>query len=146
VAEKVRIDVEEEGVKALQELLEVAVELKKSGVLGWLKTLAENSEKIIELAASDYPLFRLLALLQAAAGGAARLEPGEFAEARRNTEETIHCLFSGLRRADPAKAPKVGMLGLTSALRDPAVQKGLGLLLEIARGLGECAEAKSKKS
>jgi len=145
VGGEVRVNLDAEAVEALQELLEIAVELKKSGILGWLKTIAENGEKLIELAASDYHTFRLLGLLQAASDGVSKLEPAEFAEARRNTEKTVHCLMNGLRRADPAKAPKVGLLGLMGALRDPSIQRGLGLLLELARGLGECAGQQTKK-
>ena len=137
----------DEAIQALQELMEVAVELKKSGMLGWLKTLAESGEKLVELAASDYKIMRMLALLEALQGGVGRLEPGDFAEARRNTEKVTACLFNGLKRADPAKAPKVGgIFGLLGVLRDPAVQRGLGLLIELARGLGECVEAEQKKS
>lgn len=32
--------------EALAELVEVAVMLKKSGILGWLKAIAENGDKL----------------------------------------------------------------------------------------------------
>lgn len=131
--------VEEEAVEALRELLEIAVEMKRSGVLGMLRRIAEAGEKVEMLIASDEPILRLIGLTQALLGGAARLEPGDYARARRNAEEAVECLLHGLSRAGPAGAPSPGLLGLLGALRDPAVRKGLGLLLEIARGLGECA-------
>ena len=144
MAERSIPQVDEDAVAALEELLEVAVELKKSGVLGWLRALAEMGEKLQELVVSEEPLFRLLGLLQALQGGVSRLEPGEYAQARRNAEETVQCLFKGLTRASPAEAPKPGLLGLMGALRDERVRKGLGLLLSLAAGLGECAIEKER--
>ncbi len=71
--------------------------------------------------------------------------PSEFARARRNLEATSECLFAGLSKADPAKAPKPGTFGLLRALGDERVRKGLGILIELARGLGECALEKERK-
>ncbi|MEB3851991.1 MAG: DUF1641 domain-containing protein, partial [Desulfurococcales archaeon] len=122
-----------------------AVELKRSGVLGLLKTIAGAGESLTALALSDAQVFRALALLQALTGGLARLEPGDFAEARMNAEDSVECLLRGLQEADPAKTPRVGVAGLLSALRDPKVQRGLGFLVQLARGLGGCLESKASR-
>ncbi len=140
---KVAIEVPEEGAQALLELLEVAVELRRSGVLGILREYAVGGEKTLSLALQDKGLFRLLALIQALLGGASRLAPSEYAQARMHAEEAIECVFSGLRDADPAEAPRVGLLGLMRALSDPRVQRGLGFLISLAQGVGGCLEAKA---
>jgi len=133
------VDLDDEAIQAVTELVKAAVELKKSGILGWMQALAEAGEKLQELAMSDRELFRLIALGYALQAGVARLEPGDFAQARRNLEETTACLFNGIAHAKLAEAPKPGLLGLLKALGDERVRKGLGVLLELARGLGECA-------
>ena len=131
--------------EALAELVEVAVMLKKSGILGWLKAIAENGDKLIELVTSDYTLFRQLALLQALGGGLGKLDVGEFVDARMNAEKTIYCAFKGLSQTDPAKAPRVGMLGALRMLGDKDVQKGLGLLLALAKNMGSCLNEMEKR-
>jgi uncharacterized protein YjgD (DUF1641 family) len=138
LAGKARLEIGEVEAEALAELVEVAVMLKKSGILGWLKALAENGDKLIELFTSDYPLFRQLGMLQAVGGGIARLEVGEYVDARMNAEKAFYCAFKGLSKADPAGAPRVGLLGMLRWLSDKDVQKGLGFLLMLAKGLGAC--------
>ncbi len=141
--------VTEAEAEALAELIEVAVMLKKSGLLGWLKAIAESGDKLVELFTSDYTLFRQLALLQALAGGLGKLDVGEFVDARMNTEKAMYCTFKGLSQTDPAKAPRVGMFGAMRMLGDRDVQKGLGFLLMLAKNLGACLnsmeEAEKKK-
>ena len=143
--ERVTLEATREEVEALRELLEIAVELKKTGILGLLKTIVGSGEALVSLALSDTPVFRGLALLQAAGEGIARLEPDEFAEARMNAEDGVECLVRGLKEASPENAGRVGLLGLLGALRDPRIQRGLGYLLALARGIGGCLEAKSSK-
>ena len=138
MAGKGRLELGEAEAEALSELVEVALLLKKSGILGWLKAIAENGDKLLELLASDYPLFRQLALLQAFSGGIARLDVSEFVDARINAEEASYCLFKAVSATQPSKAPRVGLLSALKWLSDKDVQKGLGFLLMLAKNMGSC--------
>ena len=136
----------EAEVAALQELAEIALLMKKSGLLGWLRTIAESGDKLVELAAAEYGLLRLLGLFQAVNAGIQGLEPGEFADARINAEKATKCLFAALSKSEPEKAPRVGLMGALRMMGDPDVQKGLGFLMMLAKNLGGCMRAGEEKA
>jgi len=124
--------------EALKELLEVAVELKKTGVLGMLKEFLADSEGFMTSIQNDPSIFRLVSLVGAIVEAARKLDGAQIAGLKKNTENTVYCLFNSLSSTEPEKAEKVGMLGLMGALRDPDVQKGLGFIIALAKNLGGC--------
>ncbi len=50
------------------------------------------------------------------------------------------CGSRALRQVAEEGAPRVGLLGLLKALRDPEVQKALGIALVLLRSMGSCME------
>jgi len=125
-------------VEALRELVELAVELKKSGILGMLKSAVSDSEEAFHALTSDPSLFRLAALAGALLEAGRRIDGSQVAGIKRTVETASYCLLDSLANTDPAKAEPKGMMGAVSALRDPDVQKGLGFLLALAKNLGAC--------
>lgn len=135
--------------EALRELAEIAVMLKKSGLLGWIRAFIENGDKLVEAFTSEYGLFRALGMIEAVNAGICSLDTGEFIDARMNTEKAMKCLFKALSEADPSKTPRTGLIGLAAMMRDRDVQKGLGYLLFLAKAVGACMgeyESKAKQS
>lgn len=124
--------------EALKELLEVAVELKKSGVLGMLKEFLTDFDGFMTSIENDPSLFRLVGLLGAVVEAARKLDGAQVAGLKKNTEDAVYCLFNSLSTTEPGKAKKVGLFGLMGALRDPDVQKGLGFIIALAKNLGGC--------
>ncbi|MCE4609565.1 MAG: DUF1641 domain-containing protein [Desulfurococcales archaeon] len=142
--EKIRVDETGLEVAALKELMEVAVLLKKSGILGMLKNFLSDSEALMEAFQNDTSMTRLVALLGGVMEAARRVDGAQMASMKENTEETVHCAFQGLATTDPVKANKMGMFGLLGALRDPDVQKGLGFVMMLLKNIGACLNAKEK--
>ena len=142
--EKIRVDETGLEVAALKELMEVAVLLKKSGILGMLNNFLSDSEALMEAFQNDTSMTRLVALLGGVMEAARRVDGAQMASMKENTEETVHCAFQGLATTDPVKANKMGMFGLLGALRDPDVQKGLGFVMMLLKNIGTCLNAKEK--
>ena len=140
--EKVAFD--EVEVQALKDLIEVAVELKKTGLLGMMKEFLADTEDLMASVANDTSNFRLIALLGALMEAARRLDGAQIASIKKTTEDASYCLLNSLAEVDPAKAEPKGMMGMMSALRDPDVQKGLGFLIALAKSLGGCLNRLSK--
>jgi len=126
------------GVEALKELAELAVALKKSGLLGMAKQFLDKSEDMLDLMQNDTGLLRLVAVAAAILEAARRVDPGRVYAIQTNTEKAFTCLLEGLGSADPAKSKPRGLTGLMGALRDPDVQKGLGFIIDLAKALGGC--------
>jgi len=81
------------------------------------------------------PLISLLSIMDAAdlnALGAA-------------TQGGVTCTSKALRQVAENGAPKVGLWGLISAMRDPEVQKAMGLMLTILKAMGSCMEENLKQ-
>jgi len=57
----------------------------------------------------------------------------------------VICTSKALRQVAENGAPKVGLWGLLSALRDPEVQKAMGLMLTILKAMGSCMEENLKQ-
>jgi len=141
--EKMAFD--EVEVQALKDLIEVAVELKKTGLLGMLKDFLSDTEDFMSSFANDRSTFRLVALLGALLEAARRLDGAQIASIKKTTEDASYCLLNSLAEVDPAKAEPKGMMGAMSALRDPDVQKGLGFLLALAKSVGGCLNKLEEK-
>jgi len=56
----------------------------------------------------------------------------------------VVCASKALRQIAENGAPKVGLFGLLNSLRDPEVQKGLGIILTMLRFMGTCMEENLK--
>jgi uncharacterized protein YjgD (DUF1641 family) len=57
----------------------------------------------------------------------------------------VTCTSKALRQIAENGAPKVGLFGLLSAMRDPEVQKAMGLMLTILKSMGSCMEENLKQ-
>ncbi len=127
-------------VEALEELVEIAVLLKDTGLLDFLRIVAEKAHEILQLVSNDKGVARAAGLLYAVQAGLERPGPDEFREARLLLEEATACTLEAAAKTRREDLKPIGTLGLLSALRDRRVQVGLSLLLSLARGLGECLE------
>ncbi len=131
----------EEEIKALKELAEIAVNLKRAGLLDFLRFLSEKAEDATVLLSYSPGIFRLLALADGALEAVEKVEPDEVIAAKELLTKTAKCTLKALAKADQEKPRKVGLTGLLSALRDPDIQVGLGLLLALAKHLGSCVRS-----
>jgi len=52
----------------------------------------------------------------------------------------VTCTSKALRQIAKNGAPKVGLFGLLSVMRDPEVQKAMGLMLTLLKAMGSCME------
>jgi len=57
----------------------------------------------------------------------------------------VTCTSKALRQVAENGAPKVGLWGLISAMRDPEVQKAMGLLVTLLKAMGSCMEENLKQ-
>ncbi len=57
----------------------------------------------------------------------------------------VVCISKALRQIAENGAPKVGFLGLLNAMRDPEVQKAMGLMLTILKSMGSYMEENLKQ-
>ena len=81
------------------------------------------------------PLISMLAIMDAAdinAMGAAM-------------QGSVTCTSKALREIAENGAPKMGLWGLLSAMRDPEVQKALGIMITLLRHMGTCLEENLKQ-
>ena len=138
--EKLRLD--EESLKALETLVEIAVKLKETGMLDMLRVLAEKSGEIFAYIGNDVALHRLAAVGEAALHAAEKLSPDDVISMRLNVEQTSECLFRALASMRLEQVKPVSTLGALSVLRDRDVQVGLGFLVALAKQLGSCLRSK----
>jgi len=115
------------GGRGLDDILDVMARLASSGLL--------DSESIQGLA-------RLALIIEAAGRGASRLESSEAVAAADRISTIVECLLKAASKLDPERVEPVGLLGLMRSLGDPDFQRGLGLLVELVRGLGRCCADK----
>lgn len=76
------------------------------------------------------PLISMLAIMDAAdinAMGAA-------------VQGGVTCVSKALRQVAENGAPKLSLWGVLSAMRDPEIQKAMGLLFTVLRSMGSCME------
>ena len=133
-----RIEAGELEVQALKDLLEVAVKLKETGILGMLKEFLSDNEEHLSGLQADTSLIRLGFLIGALMEASRRLPSEKTPSLKMNFEDTAYCLFNSIADTKPDQTKRVGLTGLMGALRDPDVQAGLGFLIGIAKNLGAC--------
>jgi len=130
--------------QALAQLLDAIVGLKRSGLLGLLSYLADKADESFLAAATDPALMRLLAVLASLQRGITRVDADDLSRAQNNLEDLTSCAFKALGSVDLSQPRRIGLFGLLNKLNDPDISQGLGILLDIAKGLGSCVRAKSK--
>jgi uncharacterized protein YjgD (DUF1641 family) len=130
--------------QALAQLLDAIVGLKRSGLLGLLSYIADRAEESFLTAATDPALMRLLAVLASLQRGITRVDAVDLSRAQNNLEDLTSCAFKALGSVDLSQPRRIGLFGLLNKLNDPDISQGLGILLDIAKGLGSCVRAKSK--
>lgn len=57
----------------------------------------------------------------------------------------VTCTSKALREIAENGAPKMGLWGLLSAMRDPEVQKALGIMMTLLKHMGTCLEENLKQ-
>ena len=57
----------------------------------------------------------------------------------------VVCASKALRQVAEDGAPRVGLFGLLSAMRDPEVQKAMGLMVTLLKAMGSCMEENLKQ-
>jgi len=130
--------------QALAQLLDAIVGLKRSGLLGLLSYLADKADESFLAAATDPALMRLLAVLASLQRGITRVDADDLSRAQNNLEDLTSCAFKALGSVDLSQPRRIGLFGLLNKLNDPDISQGLGILFDIAKGLGSCVRAKSK--
>ncbi|RUM48106.1 MAG: hypothetical protein DSY37_00550 [Hyperthermus sp.] len=143
--EKLRLD--EESLRALETLVEVAVRLKEAGILDMLRVIAEKGEELMALLGNDVGIMRMLGLAHAAHSA---LEHGvtadDVAGAKRVIELLTSCGLKAMASTEPSRVKPRGLFGMMGALRDRDVQVGLSLLLDIAKNLGVCVRQRTRQA
>ncbi len=129
--------------QALAQLLDSIVALKRSGLLGLLSYLADRADESFLAAATDPALMRLVAVLAALQQGLARVDAEDLSRAQNNVSDLTGCAFRALGSVDLSKPRRIGLFGLLNKLSDPDVSQGLGILLDILKGMGSCVKSKS---
>ena len=129
--------------QALAQLLDSIVALKRSGLLGLLSYLADRADESFLAAATDPALMRLMAVLAALQQGLLRVDSEELSRAQNNIGDLTGCALRALGSVDLSQPRRIGLFGLLSKLSDPDVSQGLGVLLDILKGLGACVRSKS---
>ncbi|MFP3321382.1 MAG: DUF1641 domain-containing protein [Acidilobus sp.] len=130
--------------QALAQLLDAIVGLKRSGLLGLLSYIADKADESFLAAATDPALMRLLAVLASLQRGITRVDADDLSRAQNNLEDLTSCAFKALGSVDLSQPRRIGLFGLLNKLNDPDISQGLGILFDIAKGLGSCVRAKSK--
>ena len=136
------IEINEEGLKALETLVKVAVKLKESGMLDMLYFLAEKSGEILTIIGNDVGLARAGALGHAGIAALEKLEPEEVLSIKNNLEELTTCAFKSLAEMKIEELKPVGLMGLLKAPKDEDMQYGLAMLMALGKAMGKCLKSK----
>lgn len=117
-----------ENAKELSMAIERVAELQRTGTLADLTELAN----LVSLgsAAMDDKMVRELASTGTGLGELADTATED------DVAESLETLLAALGEAGSKPPESVGIIGLTRALRDPAVKQGLGYLVSVAREMG----------
>jgi len=143
--EKLDMLINEEGVKALETLIEVAVKLKDSGLLDTLNFIAERSGELLTIISNDVPLQRATALGDAGLRALGKLEPQEVVNIKFNMEELTTCAFKALSNLKLEELKPVGITGLLKAGNDKDLQLGLAMMMALGKAMGKCLREKVEK-
>lgn len=120
----------EAEIEALQDLLGLAVRLRESGAIEIITRILDIIER------NRNEINELLGLAEAMLRGLST--GGKQGQLGANAEQLAACLASALSAQGLGAAKPVGLGGILSALRDKDVQKGIGILIELIRSIGNC--------
>ncbi len=126
----------DEDIKALKELAEIVRELKENGILGMIKEFAKNSNDLLLSAMADPAITRGLAVISSILNGIAKADIKKLNDAQITIEKLAKSGIESIA-IDPKKVKKATLFELIKSLNDPDIQYGIGLLITIAKQLGE---------
>jgi uncharacterized protein YjgD (DUF1641 family) len=126
----------DEDIEALKELAEIVRELKENGILGMIKEFAKNSNDLLLSAMADPAITRGLALISSILNGIAKADIKKLNDAQIAIEKLAKCGIESIA-IDPKKVKRATLFELIKSLNDPDFQYGIGLLITIAKQLGE---------
>jgi uncharacterized protein YjgD (DUF1641 family) len=128
-----------EHADELQSLLDQLLELKRSGVLDAMMIVVNRFEELIHYLFQDPALFRLLSIgVDGTLGAMSKLEAPDIINMKATMQELVVRLGKNASPdlvANPK--PVKGIWGLLSALNDPDVQRGLGVVFALLKMLGK---------
>lgn len=128
--ETVLADVAEHS-ESVERLLETVETLERSGIFDLLQVVGVrdegSSEQAYEVFAEDPGNLRTVQNLSLLAGGLSRIDPDVLAATLDG---------SALDGEDLADPPELGLVGILRQLRDPDVQRGLGMVFLLLKQLG----------
>ncbi|ABW01616.1 DUF1641 domain-containing protein [Caldivirga maquilingensis] len=131
-----------ENADELKGLVELIVELKRSGVLDSLMQIINRFEELIQYLFQDPAVFRLLAIaLDGSLGLMNKLDANDVIRLKELMQSLGGCMSKNVNAVSNAK-PVKGLMGLWRALGDEDVQRGLGVALELVKILGKCSSGK----
>lgn len=136
------VEISEEGLKALETLVKVAVKLKESGMLDTLYFIAEKSGELLSIISNDVGLARAGALGHAGISALEKLEPEEVLTIKSNLEELTACAFKSLAETNLEELKPVGLTGLLKVMNDKDMQYGLAMLIALGKAMGKCLRSK----
>ena len=136
---------DEEALKALETLVEIAVKLKESGLLDTLNFIAEKSDELLAIMANDVPLQRAAALGDAGLRALGKLETEELISVKLNMEELTTCAFKSLSDLKFEELKPVGLGGMLKVMNDKDLQMGLAMMIALGKAMGKCLRSKAEK-
>lgn len=121
--------------ESLEGLAETAEALEGSGMFDLLEVIAtrdtSTNEQLYEAFVEDEGKLRLVQNLTLLASVASRVDPDSLARGMETVSGD-----DGLAAAASERPPRVGPMGAFKRLRDPDVQRGLGLVFEVLEAVG----------
>lgn len=131
-----------ENADELKGLVELIVELKRSGVLDSVMLIINRFEELIQYLFQDPAVFRLLAIvLDGSLGLMNKLDANDVIKLKELMQSLGGCVGKNVNAVSNAK-PVKGLMGLWKALGDEDVQRGLGVALELIKILGKCSSGR----
>ena len=127
----------EDKIEALNKTLQLLSKLNELGILDAVTDILEP--EVIERAAS-------LIMNQSTLRIADRIDQltGILGKIDYDTLEKRINLLNEALKSIPEKPKRIGLLGLLGELRDPDVQRGMGVLIELLKAIGKAAEKQQK--
>lgn len=124
-------------IEALDKTLQLLSKLNELGILDTVTDILEP--EVIERAASliiNPSTLRIVDRIDQLTGTLGKIDYDTL-------EKRINLLNEALKSI-PEKPKRIGLLGLLGELRDPDVQRGIGVLIELLKAIGKAAEKQQK--
>ena len=127
----------EDKIEALDKTLQLLSKLNELGILDTVTDILEP--EVIERAASliiNPSTLRIVDRIDQLTGTLGKID--------YDTLEKRISLLNEALKSIPEKPKRIGLLGLLGELRDPDVQRGMGVLIELLKAIGKAAEKQQK--